>query len=140
MRRAKYALREAALLAVTLAALIALGARSGEAQMQDTQPDARPSIAMVPLPKMPQVSVQALPGYGMAPLTVGFLLNMPDPSVQFESFRWDFGDGQVSILPPLMLFHTYTRPGTYVVTVTAITTDGMSATALAGVTVTGAAH
>jgi PKD repeat protein len=54
----------------------------------------------------------------------------------FQTFRWNFGDGKVSTLPPTALFHTYTTPGTYVVTLTATTSDGHQASSFAGVIVT----
>ncbi len=53
-----------------------------------------------------------------------------------QTFRWNFGDGQVSTLPPTALFHTYTTPGSYVVTLTATTSDGHQASSFAGVIVT----
>lgn len=98
-------------------------------------PEAAPTFSPVPLPRMPQIGLQVLPGYGIAPLTVGFIISMPDPTVDFETFRWDFGDGQVSLLPPQMLFHTYANPGSYVVTLIATTSNGMSASAIGGVIV-----
>jgi PKD repeat protein len=95
-------------------------------------PGAMPTIE---IPNVPTIALQAMPGYGVAPLIVGFLVSFPDPSVQFQTWRWNFGDGKVSTLPPMMLFHTYANPGTYVVTLTATTAEGMIATAQAGVIV-----
>jgi PKD repeat protein len=88
------------------------------------------------LPKIAAIQLQALPGYGPAPLTVGFALSSTDPSTVLQSFIWNFGDGKASTLPPTALFHTYTKPGSYVVTVTATTADGHQASAFAGVVVT----
>lgn len=88
------------------------------------------------LPNIPRIQVQPMPGYGPAPLTVGFFVASRDPSVQFRSYRWDFGDGKVSTLPPIALFHTYPKPGSYVVTVSATTTGGHTASAFAGIIVT----
>jgi hypothetical protein len=88
------------------------------------------------LPKIAAIQVQALPGYGPAPLTVGFAITSTDPEAVLQSFIWNFGDGQASTLPPTALFHTYTNPGSYVVTVTATTADGHQASAFAGVVVT----
>ncbi len=123
--------------ALTICAVIgAGGARLASAQPEmnaQMSPGAMPSA--IQLPKMPSVGLQAMPGYGSAPLTVGFMVSFPDPGVEFETWRWDFGDGQVSTLPPLMLFHTYTKPGSYVVTLTATTNDGLIAKAQAGVIV-----
>jgi PKD repeat protein len=89
------------------------------------------------LPTIPHITLQPLPGYGPAPLTVGFMTSSSDAEgAQFETFRWNFGDGQVSTLPPTALFHTYTTPGSYVVTVTATTSDGHQASSFAGIIVT----
>jgi PKD repeat protein len=88
------------------------------------------------LPKIPQLQLQPIPGYGPAPLTVGFLASSSDPEAPFETYRWNFGDGQVSTLPPIALFHTYKNPGSYVVSVTATTTEGHQASGFAGIIVT----
>jgi PKD repeat protein len=78
----------------------------------------------------------AVPGYGPAPLTVGFFVNTVDPEGKgFVSYVWNFGDGQVSMDPPLTFFHTYANAGTYVATVNATTSDGRTATTYVGVTV-----
>lgn len=88
------------------------------------------------IPEPPLVSLQALPGYGPAPLLVGFMLNAADPAQRgIVSFTWNFGDGHVSTEPPLFAYNTYTKPGTYVVTVTVTTADGRSATGFTGVIV-----
>jgi PKD repeat protein len=88
------------------------------------------------LPKIPSIQLQTVPAYGAAPLTVGFFVSSLDPETVLQSFAWNLGDGQVSMLPPTSLFHTYTNPGSYVVTVTATTADGHSATSFAAVIVT----
>jgi PKD repeat protein len=93
------------------------------------------------IPHIPQITVQALPGYGTAPLFVGFMVGSSNPEgPPFTMFRWNFGDGQVSTLPPTALFHTYANPGSYVVTVTATTSDGHQATGFAGVIVNPPVH
>jgi PKD domain len=97
-------------------------------------PSATPRSMM--LPHIPQLQLQPIPGYGPAPLTVGFFAASTDPAEQFESYRWNFGDGQVSTLPPIALFHTYTNPGSYVVSCTATTTEGHQASGFAGIIVT----
>jgi hypothetical protein len=97
-------------------------------------PSATPRPMM--LPHIPQLQLQPIPGYGPAPLTVGFFAASTDPAEQFESYRWNFGDGQVSTLPPIALFHTYTNPGSYVVSCTATTTEGHQASGFAGIIVT----
>ena len=82
------------------------------------------------------VTLQAAPGYGPAPLLVGFLVNAVDPSgAQIVSYTWNFGDGHLSTLPPTMAYNTYANAGSYVATVTMTTIDGRSATGFAGITV-----
>jgi PKD repeat protein len=88
------------------------------------------------MPSIPQIQLQPVPAYGPAPLTVGFFVTPVDPETVLQSYLWNFGDGQVSMLPPTALFHTYNNPGSYVVNVTATTADGHSASSFAGVTVT----
>ena len=103
------------------------------------QNEGAPSATRTPMdfPRIPHLSLQALPGYGPAPLFVGFMVASSNPGgPPFTMFRWNFGDGQVSTLPPIALFHTYTNPGSYVVTVTATTTDGHQASGFAGIIVT----
>jgi hypothetical protein len=103
------------------------------------QNGAGPTATRTPmmLPTIPHIQLQPLPGYGPAPLTVGFMATGSDPEgAPFQTFRWNFGDGKVSTLPPTALFHTYTTPGTYVVTLTATTSDGHQASSFAGIIVT----
>jgi PKD repeat protein len=90
----------------------------------------------VNLPQPPSITMNAVPGYGPAPLTVGFFVNAVDPDGKpFVSYLWNFGDGQVSMDPPLTFFHTYKIPGSYVATVSATTSDGRTAIAYVGITV-----
>ena len=98
----------------------------------------QPTATPVPMtmPSIPQIQLQPVPAYGPAPLTVGFFVTPVDPETVLQSYLWNFGDGQVSMLPPTALFHTYNNPGSYVVNVTATTADGHSASSFAGVTVT----
>jgi PKD repeat protein len=121
--------RSIAAVAATLLVLIRL---TTPAWAQEATATAAPMI----LPKVPQIQLQTVPAYGPAPLTVGFFVSSIDPETVLQSFAWNLGDGQVSMLPPTSLFHTYTNPGSYVVTVTATTADGHSATSFAAVIVT----
>jgi PKD repeat protein len=90
----------------------------------------------IDLPQPPSITMTAVPGYGPAPLTVGFFVNTVDPEGKgFVSYLWNFGDGQVSIDPPLTFFHTYHAAGTYVATVNGSTADGRTAVAYVAVTV-----
>ncbi|HKA01245.1 MAG TPA: PKD domain-containing protein [Candidatus Solibacter sp.] len=99
------------------------------------QPGGR-SSASIQFPHVPLIKVQAMPSYGQAPMTVGFFAMQTNPEAgQFVNFRWNFGDGKVSTLPPQMLFHIFTEPGNYVVTVTGTTMEGLTATGLASVVV-----
>ena len=101
--------------------------------MPDASPSARPTMS-IPEPLL--ISVQAVPGYGPAPLLVGFLLIALDPSgAEIVSFNWNFGDGHVVTLPPTLAYNTYSQPGNYVARVTVTTADGRSATGFAGVIV-----
>lgn len=94
------------------------------------------SFDRVDLPQPPSITMTAVPGYGAAPLTVGFFVNTVDPEGKgFVSYVWNFGDGQVSMDPPLTFFHTYKTAGTFVATVNATTADGRTAVAYVGVTV-----
>jgi PKD repeat protein len=88
------------------------------------------------MPVVPQIQLQPVPAYGPAPLTVGFFVTSTDPETVLQSYIWNFGDGQVSMLPPMALFHTYANAGSYVVTVTVSTADGHEAMTFAGITVT----
>lgn len=95
-----------------------------------------PGYHQLDLPQPPTITMTAVPGYGPAPLTVGFFVNTVDPEGKgFVSYVWNFGDGQVSMDPPLTFFHTYKAAGTYVATVNATTADGRTATGYVGVTV-----
>jgi cytochrome c len=89
------------------------------------------------MPTIPQVQLQTVPAYGPAPLTVGFFVSSINPdAAPLASYIWNFGDGQVSMLPPTALFHTYTNPGSYVVNVTVTDTAGHQASSFAAVIVT----
>jgi PKD repeat protein len=119
-------------IAVLAATLLVLTSLNPPAWAQEATATAAPMT----LPKIPQIQLQTVPAYGPAPLTVGYFVSSIDPETVLQSFAWNLGDGQVSMLPPTALFHTYTNPGSYVVTVTATTSDGHSATSFAAVIVT----
>src|SRR5580700_7382216 len=92
-------------------------------------PNASPSPAgrmMIPEPLL--ITMQAVPGYGPAPLLVGFLLHAVDPSNgEIVSYSWNFGDGHSSTAQPTLAYNTYTVAGNYVASVTITTADGRSA-------------
>jgi hypothetical protein len=114
-------------------ALVTLIASTLPAFAQSPAATATPMV----MPMIPQIQLQPVPAYGPAPLTVGFFVSSVNPeAAPLASYIWNFGDGQVSMLPPTALFHTYTNPGSYVVNVTATDTDGHQASSFAGVIVT----
>jgi PKD repeat protein len=51
------------------------------------------------------------------------------------AYRWSFGDGAVSTLPPHGLFHIYRQPGNYLASVTVTTSRGRIATAFKAIVV-----
>jgi len=120
-------------MAFILAAAPSRLARAQDMPMPDASPSARATMS-IPDPLL--VTVQAVPGYGPAPLLVGFLMNAVDPSgADIVSYNWNFGDGHTSTLPPIMAYNTYVQPGNYVTRVTITTADGRSATGFTGVIV-----
>ena len=85
---------------------------------------------------LPSVGMFPYPAFGTAPLTVGFIPEIHDPSgAEVVSYKWNFGDGHVATTPPLVTYNTYTNPGTFVASLTITTIDGRSATGFASVTV-----
>src|SRR5258708_27550037 len=124
-------------IATASAAILVVIASTHTIVLAQSGPGATATRTPMMLPTIPHIQLQPLPGYGPAPLTVGFMASGSDPEgAPFETFRWNFGDGQVSTLPPTALFHTYTNPGSYVVTLTATTTHAHQASSFAGVIVT----
>lgn len=111
---------------------------SGGMQVPGSMPESmnRNGSNRIDLPQPPLITMTAVPGYGPAPLSVGFFVNTVDPEGKsFVSYVWNFGDGQVSMAPPLTFFHTYTAAGSYVATVNATTADGRTAVGYVGITV-----
>jgi PKD repeat protein len=94
------------------------------------------SSPSIEFPHPPKLVVQAIPTYGTAPMAVGFLVSNANPnSAPFVSYRWSFGDGQMSTLPPTLFYHRYTNPGSYVIEVTGTTAYGLNSTGVTGVVV-----
>jgi PKD domain len=137
------ALGVAALLAATVLAARPSAARAQ--QQPQSAPDGMggsgtPNLS-IKLPELPSISMIAVPSYGVGPLTVGFFANGVDPKGKgFVSYLWTFGDGGVSMDPPMMFFHIYKNPGTYIATVTATTADGRTATSYTGIIVRPRSH
>ena len=94
------------------------------------------------IPEPVQGSMLASPPYGNAPLAVGFVVLANDPEgLGFLTYSWNFGDGEVSSLPPeAYIFHTYQKPGNYVAELTVTTVDGRKATLFQGITVQPPTH
>ena len=89
--------------AVFAAALLML---VGAAALAFAQAETATPTPMV-MPMIPQIQLQTVPAYGPAPLTVGFFVSSLNPqAAPLASYIWNFGDGQVSMLPPTSLFHT----------------------------------
>ena len=65
---------------------------------------------------------------GTAPATVDFWSNpypnIEDPFPEGTTFLWDFGDGTTSTEGPNAVYHTYTTPGIYDVTLTVTFPEG----------------
>ena len=118
--------------ALALSFLMLIGATSSAFAQAAT---ATPTPMVMPM--IPQIRLQTVPAYGPAPLVVGFFVSSVNPdAAPLTSYIWNFGDGQVSMLPPTALFHTYTNPGSYVVNVTVTDAAGHQASSFAGVIVT----
>jgi PKD repeat protein len=118
-------------------ALLILASLTTSAFAQNPTPSPTPMV----MPMIPQIQLQTVPAYGPAPLTVGFFVSSINPeAAPLASYIWNFGDGQVSMLPPTALFHTYTNPGSYIVNVTVTDTDGHQASSFAAVIVAQPMH
>ncbi len=132
---------QGAIVALVAVLFVAAPMRTRAIAQESGAPAATATRTPMAMPVIPQIILQPMPGYGPAPLTVGFIVASGNESgAQLQSFRWNFGDGHVSTMPPIALFHTYTVPGSYVVTVTATTTEGHQASSFAGVIVTQPTH
>jgi PKD repeat protein len=134
--RAKRAITEFWIRRPTIAAFAALWLSIFVLIISALAQNATPTPTLM-MPSIPQIQLQPVPAYGPAPLTVGFFVTSANPeSAPIASYLWNFGDGQVSMLPPTSLFHTYKRPGSYLVNVTTTDTEGHRASSFAGVVVT----
>jgi hypothetical protein len=102
-----------------------------------TTADEAPPLQRVPIRQPITGSMMVAPPYGFAPLQVGFFVLANDPEeIGFLTFSWNFGDGTVSSLPPLLyIYHTYQSPGNYTCSLVIKTIDGRSKTFFQGVIV-----
>jgi hypothetical protein len=125
-----------------LAILIAIAnVVPGRARAQEPSINGAAQPTPVPDAAPLMLGIHPFPSYGPAPLTAGFILDAPlDVDDQIVSYLWNFGDGQVSTRPPNILFHTFKKPGSYIVTVSIATATGRTGTAMAGVIVAPPAH
>lgn len=85
----------------------------------------RQPITVEVKPASSLVTFRMEPESGVAPLTVKFDASESTiPGQDITGFIWNFGDGSPDELIGAVAQHTYTRPGNYVVSVTARTTTG----------------
>ncbi len=82
------------------------------------------SVQSVTVNPKPTVSFNAS-GQGCGPLLVGFNQTVSISSGNVSGYLWNFGDGEVSNDPGG--FHTYTSPGTYNVSLHAVSDQGCTA-------------
>ncbi|MDD1728281.1 MAG: PKD domain-containing protein [Methanospirillum sp.] len=100
-------------------------------QIQDQTGAKHKSSASVPITvtnssTQPQASFTAHPLNGSAPLFVSFTDDSIS-TVPITGYAWDFGDG-ITRLREKNPFHTYQKNGTYDVTLTITTADGLNTT------------
>jgi PKD repeat protein len=126
-----------ALVALLTASMLGMAAvSSGVSIAQESEAPSGEASPSIEFPHVPRLVVTVIPTYGKAPLTVGFFVSNANPSsAPFVSYRWSFGDGKFSTLPPTLFFHTYINPGSYVIQVTGTTADGLNSTGTTGVVV-----
>ncbi len=79
-------------------------------------------------PLRPEARIEAAPTGGAPPLTVSFQAVTSAPRAD-----WDFGDGEKAA--GRLVRHTYTRPGIYIVSLTAVGADGGASLAQAEIVV-----
>jgi len=76
-----------------------------------------------------------VPVYGTAPLTVDFYVGIANPKGS-PVYRWNFGDGAVSLLPAgVYMLHVYRHPGTYLCSLNLTTAQGRLTTAFSTIVV-----
>jgi PKD domain len=126
------------LMAAAVAVCAASIVLSGAAQIfaQEGEEESPTPMATPESMTLPSVGIIPYPGYGTAPLTVGFVPEIHDPGgSEVVAYKWNFGDGHVATTPPLVTYNTYMVAGTYLASLTITTADGRSATGFASVTV-----
>ncbi|MEU6642703.1 ThuA domain-containing protein [Saccharomonospora sp. NPDC046836] len=83
----------------------------------------------------PQVSVEATPVQGTAPLEVSFTGTATSPEgAEITDYSWDFGDDTTA--EGANATHTYTEPGEYLAVLTATDAEGRTSTTGVRITVT----
>jgi len=91
--------------------------------------------ANLPVLASAEVSVQASPSSGLAPLGVAFTPKVTLSTGFIQSYKWDFGDGQTST--EQQPSHLYQNPGNYTAKLTVTDSDGTAASASTVLSVTG---
>ncbi len=128
--------RHRAALWIAAAAAVLMALAPVRIPAQEENPEEPTAMATPEMMLLPNVAIFPIPGYGTAPLVVGFMPQIHDiGNSSVVSYKWSFGNGQVAITPPLQTFATYKDPGVYVASLTIVTADGRSATGFASITV-----
>lgn len=78
----------------------------------------------------PEADLKISATSGVAPFTVTFDASGSRDDGQAQKVNWNFGDGSSINLGPLRLNHTYTRPGTYAVSIQVVDDEGMTSASL----------
>ena len=72
------------------------------------------------------VVLTASPSNAVEDEAVTFVANATGSAVPVASYAWNFGDGTTVTTSGNQVYHVYTEPGTFTVTVTAVTSEGVS--------------
>lgn len=85
----------------------------------------------------PSAVITANPLSGVAPLTVNFNANNSTDDDAITAYEWEFGDGSANSVAA-EVEHTFTTPGTFIVTLTVTDVEGLTDTATITITVNAA--
>jgi alpha-tubulin suppressor-like RCC1 family protein/PKD repeat protein len=94
------------------------------------------ATGVVHVNQAPTAAFTVDPAAGPAPLTVTVNAGAShDPDGQIDRYAWDFGDGTVVADGPVLLTHTYTAAGVYLIALTVQDDGGLTGTLVRTVTV-----